>query len=41
MGEFNFGAFAQVLAETSGNGVTFEGQAKNWGSENEGLFCFV
>lgn len=36
MAEFKFGGFAQALAETTGKGVSFEGQAKNWGSESEG-----
>lgn len=40
MAGFKFGGFAQALAETTGKGVTFEGKAKNWGSEEEGKFAY-
>lgn len=36
MAGFNFGTFAQALASTEETGVTFEGKAKNWGTEQEG-----
>lgn len=36
MAGFDFGSIAQALADTKGSGVSFEGQAKNWGSEAEG-----
>lgn len=38
MAGFNFGGFEEALAETRGNGVSFESQAKKWETENEGLF---
>lgn len=37
MAGFNFGGFEEALAETRGNGVSFESQAKKWETENEGL----
>lgn len=40
MAGFKFGGFAQALAETAGKGVSFEGKAKNWGTEAEGRLFF-
>lgn len=37
MAGFNFGNFAVALAEAGDTGVSFEGKAKNWGTEEEGL----
>lgn len=37
MSGFNFGDFAKALSETKSSGVSFVGQAKNWGTEAEGM----
>lgn len=36
MSGFNFGDLAQALSETKLSGVSFLGQAKNWGTAAEG-----
>lgn len=41
MAGFNFGSFAQVLDDTKESGVSFEGKARNWGTEEEGLHFFL
>lgn len=37
MSGFNFGDLAQALSETKLSGVSFVGQAKNWGTTAEGM----
>lgn len=37
MSLFNFGDLAQALTETKLSGVSFVGQAKNWGTADEGM----
>lgn len=37
MSGFNFGDLAQALSETKLSGVSFVGQAKNWGTADEGM----